>query len=58
MEKFITYVKGETVERMPLWIKPVFKVSAQNFKEYMRDQYQGTEFDMTKGCLLYTSRCV
>lgn len=49
MEKFITYVKGETVERMPLWIKPAFKVSAQNFKEYMRDQYQGTEFDMTKG---------
>jgi dipeptidase len=49
MEKYITYVKGETKERMPLWIKPAFKVSAQNFKEYMRDQYQGTEFDMTKG---------
>ena len=49
MEKYITYVKGETAERMPLWIKPTFKVSAQNFKEYMRDQYEGTEFDMTKG---------
>ena len=49
MERYITYVKGETAERMPLWIKPTFKVSAQNFKEYMRDQYEGTEFDMTKG---------
>lgn len=49
MEKFITYVKGETAQRMPLWVKPAYKVSAQNFKEYMRDQYQGTEFDMTKG---------
>ncbi|MCE5332097.1 MAG: C69 family dipeptidase [Bacteroidales bacterium] len=49
MDKYITYVKGETAERMPLWIKPAFKISAQNFKEYMRDQYEGTEFDMTKG---------
>ncbi|MBN2766287.1 MAG: C69 family dipeptidase [Paludibacteraceae bacterium] len=49
MERFITYVKGETAERMPLWIKPALKVSAQNFKDYMRDQYEGTEFDMTKG---------
>ncbi len=49
MEKYITYVKGETAERMPLWIKPAFKISAQNVKEYMRDQYEGTEFDMSKG---------
>lgn len=49
MEKYITYVKGETAERMPLWIKPAFKISAQNVKEYMRNQYEGTDFDMTKG---------
>lgn len=49
MEKYITYVKGETAERMPLWIKPAFKISAQNVKEYMRDQYESTEFDMSKG---------
>jgi len=49
MEKYKSYVKGETAERMPLWIKPTFKVSAQNFKDYMRNQYEGTEFDMTKG---------
>jgi len=49
MEKYITYIKGETVERMPLWIKPTFKLTAQKLKEYMRDQYEGTEFDMSKG---------
>ena len=49
MEKYITYIKGETAERMPLWIKPTFKLTAQKLKEYMRDQYEGTEFDMTKG---------
>ncbi|NDP20630.1 MAG: dipeptidase [Paludibacter sp.] len=49
MEKYISYVKAETTERMPLWIKPTFKLSAQKLKDYMRDQYEGTEFDMTKG---------
>lgn len=49
MDKYISYVKGETAERMPLWIKPTFKLTAQKLKEYMRDQYEGTEFDMTKG---------
>jgi dipeptidase len=49
MEKYISYVKGETAERMPLWIKPTVKLSAQKLKDYMRDQYEGTEFDMTKG---------
>ena len=49
MEKYITYIKGETSARMPLWIKPAFKLTAQNIKDYMRDQYEGTEFDMTKG---------
>jgi len=49
MEKYITYIKGETADRMPLWVKPAFKLTAQKLKEYMRDQYEGTEFDMTKG---------
>ena len=49
MNKYRSYVKGETAERMPLWIKPAKKVSAQDFKNIMRDQYEGTEFDMTKG---------
>lgn len=49
MEKFITYIKGETLERMPLWIKPVKKLSIQDMKAFMRDQYEGTELDITKG---------
>lgn len=49
MEKYITYIKGETNARMPLWVKPTFKLSAQNIKNYMRDQYEGTELDLTKG---------
>ena len=49
MERFITYIKGITAERMPLWVKPASKLSAQNIKDYMRDQYQGTELDLTKG---------
>ena len=49
MDRFITYIKGETVERMPLWIKPAQKVSAQMFKDWMRDEYEGTELDITKG---------
>lgn len=49
MDKYISYIKGETKERMPLYIKPVKKVSAQDFKEYMRDQYEGTPLDITQG---------
>lgn len=49
MDKYLSYVKGETTERMPLYIKPTWKVSAQDFKEFMRDQYEGTELDITKG---------
>lgn len=49
MDKYSSYIKGETTARMPLWIKPTVKVSAQDLKNYMRDQYEGTEFDMSKG---------
>lgn len=49
MDKYLSYIKGETTERMPLWIKPTVKLTAQKIKDYMRDQYEGTELDMTKG---------
>lgn len=49
MDKYLSYIKGETTERMPLYIKPLWKVSAQDFKEFMRDQYEDTELDITKG---------
>ena len=49
MDKYITYIKGQTSERMPLWIKPTFKISTRTFIDGMRDQYEGTELDLTKG---------
>ncbi len=49
MDAYLSYIKGETTERMPLYIRPQWKVSAQDFKELMRDQYEGTELDMTQG---------
>lgn len=49
MDKYITYIKGETLDRMPLWIKPVKKISIQDMQAFMRDQYEGTELDITKG---------
>lgn len=49
MDKYITYVKGETKERMPLWIKPVKKLNKNDMTGFMRDMYEGTELDMTKG---------
>jgi dipeptidase len=47
MDKYISYIKGDISERMPLWIKPVDKLTANDVMELMRDHYQGTEFDMT-----------
>jgi len=33
----------------PLWIKPDQKLSLQDVMNIMRDHYEGTDFDMTKG---------
>ncbi len=49
MEKYISYIRGESLERMPLFIKPDRKLTLQDIKDLMRDHYEGTEFDMTKG---------
>jgi len=43
------YVKGEPgAEPMPLWIKPDRKLSVHDVMEFMRDHFEGTDFDMTK----------
>ena len=43
------FVKGvEGAEPMPLWIKPDRKLSVHDIMEFMRDHFEGTEFDMTK----------
>ena len=50
MEFSIDYVKGKPgAEPMPLWIKPDKKISLRDTMWLMRDHYEGTEFDMTKG---------
>ncbi|MDX1699399.1 MAG: C69 family dipeptidase, partial [Melioribacteraceae bacterium] len=49
MDKYISYIKGESLDRMPLWIKPENKLSVHDAMELMRDHYEGTDLDMTKG---------
>ncbi len=44
------YVKGvEGAEPLPLWIKPDKKLSVHDVMEFMRDYFQGTEWDLSKG---------
>jgi len=49
MDKYLPYIKAESLDRMPLYIKPDRKLSVQDVMHLMRDHYQGTELDMTKG---------
>lgn len=56
MDQYLDYATGKTfVEtdgkdcglRMPLYVKPERKVSVQDIKNCMRDEYQGTPLDIT-----------
>ena len=58
MDKYFDFASGKTFvetggkyagERMPLYIKPNHKVSTQELKNCMRDQYEGTPLDITQG---------
>ena len=58
MDRYFDYATGKTFreskgknegEHMPLWIIPEKKVSVQDMKECMRDEYKGTPLDITKG---------
>ncbi len=49
MEKYVDYIRGESMDRMPLYIKPDKKLSLEDVMSLMRDHYDGTEFDMKKG---------
>ena len=58
MDKYFDFASGKTFvetggkyagERMPLYIKPNHKVNAQELKDCMRDQYEGTPLDITQG---------
>lgn len=58
MDPYLDYVTGKTFretggqyegKHMPLWIIPNKKVSAQDIKECMRDEYKDTPLDITQG---------
>ena len=52
MERYLPYVSGEKVGAdgiIPLYVKPKHKVSLRMAMDGMRDHYEGTPFDMTKG---------
>ena len=58
MDRYFDYATGKTFresngknegEHMPLWIIPNRKISAQDMKECMRDEYKGTPLDITQG---------
>ena len=58
MDRYFDYATGKTFretngkdagEPMPLWIIPNRKISAQDIKECMRDEYQNTPIDITQG---------
>ncbi len=49
MVNYTDYATGKNLaNRMPLWIKPDFKLSLQDVFGMMRDHYEGTPLDMTK----------
>lgn len=46
----VAYHRGvEGAERYPLWIKPDKKLTRMDVFAVMRDHYEGTDYDMTKG---------
>lgn len=61
MDRYFDYATGKTFrennkssispegEHMPLWIIPNRKLSVQDMKECMRDEYKGTPLDITQG---------
>ncbi|MCA1744349.1 MAG: C69 family dipeptidase, partial [Bacteroidales bacterium] len=48
MDKYVSFIEGESDERMPLFIKPDKKVSVRDIQNIMRDYYEGTPLSMTQ----------
>ncbi len=49
MDQYTDYAMGHNAQnRMPLWVKPTFKISPKQVFDAMRDHYEGTVMDMTK----------
>ena len=48
MDKYEDYAMGHNpANRMPLWVKPIEKISPKFLMDCMRDHYEGTKMDMT-----------
>ncbi len=43
------YFRGKKAQDYPLWIKPDKKLSVADVFSLMRDHFEGTDYDMTKG---------
>lgn len=49
MDKYWDYATGKTTDgRMPLFVKPVRKLTPRDLMEFKRDYLQGTELDMSQ----------
>jgi dipeptidase len=49
MDRYYDYAMGLNKEnRLPLWVKPVRKISPKQVFDAMRDHYEGTPMDMTQ----------
>ena len=46
-DTYLPYIKGESKEPMPLYIKPDHKLSVRDVQRAMRDHYEGTPLDIT-----------
>lgn len=50
MDKYADFARGDNPKnRMPLYVKAKEKLDVKDVADMMRDHYEGTEFDMTKG---------
>jgi len=49
MDKYFSYINGDSKDRMPLYIKPDNKLSLKDVIALMRDHFEGTPYDMTLG---------
>ena len=48
MDRYYDFAMGHNPDnRMPLWVKPVRKISPKQVFDAMRDHYEGTQMDMT-----------
>ncbi len=50
MDKYEDYILGHsTKERLPLYVFPKEKIDVKDVSDFMKDHYEGTVLDMTKG---------